>query len=306
MLLLVQVLIPLALLAALAVPARRRLTKMLQAAAVFVYLLAVHLAGLWLDLPWWTPWALWVLFGVSLLAGRRRRPESSGRDRRGWFGLAFAGAAAIGFGAIAAHAALSRMPPAGPVIDLASPLAPGRYLVVNGGRSSLINGHLKTLHPKTARQAAYRGQSYGVDIVGLTAFGRTSDGWRPRAPDRYAIFGRRVVAPCDGRVVASLDGRPDMPVPVLDQQVMAGNHVVLGCGDVHVLLAHLRRGSVAVREGQRVRTGQTLGEVGNSGNSDQPHLHIHVQRPGQNEAPFAADPLPFRIGGRYLVRGDRL
>lgn len=97
-----------------------------------------------------------------------------------------------------------------------------------------------------------------------------------------------------------------MPVPVADERVMAGNHVVLQCGEVQVLLAHMRQGSVAVREGQLVETGQKLGEVGNSGNTATPHLHIHAQRPGSAEAPFDADPLPLRIEGRYLVRGDRL
>ncbi len=48
-------------------------------------------------------------------------------------------------------------------------------------------------------------------------------------------------------------------------------------GGRHVLLAHLARGTVAVRAGDRVRAGAVLGRVGNSGNSSEPHLHIHVQ-----------------------------
>jgi len=45
----------------------------------------------------------------------------------------------------------------------------------------------------------------------------------------------------------------------------------------YVVLAHLRRGSVRVHSGQRVRAGQLLGRVGNSGNSSEPHLHVHAQ-----------------------------
>lgn len=80
---------------------------------------------------------------------------------------------------------------------------------------------------------------------------------------------------------------------------------ILQCGQVQVLLAHMREGSVAVRQGQSVQTGQKLGEVGASGNTATPHLHIHAQRPGSTDALFDANPLPVRIDGRYLVRGDR-
>lgn len=305
-LLLIQVVAPLLLLLALAVRARSRATKALQAVAVFAYLLAVHRAGLWLELPWWTPWVYWLIYLAALAAGWRLRKAGPSPGWRGWLFPVLWGLAAIAAGVLAVAALRARIPPEEPLIDLASALPPGRYLVVNGGSSSLTNAHLKTLHPTTARQAAHRGQSYGVDIVGLTPFGRSSEGWRPRDPGLHAIFGTAILAPCDGRVVQRLDNRPDMPVPLPDQQVMAGNHVLLQCGEVQVLLAHMRRGSVAVRQGESVRTGQRLGEVGNSGNSDAPHLHIHAQRAGSTGAPLAADPLPFRLDGRYLVRGDRL
>jgi hypothetical protein len=49
-----------------------------------------------------------------------------------------------------------------------------------------------------------------------------------------------------------------------------------------------------------------LGEVGNSGNSNEPHLHIHAQRPGLVWDPFIGDPLPIRLDGRYPVRNDRV
>ena len=59
---------------------------------------------------------------------------------------------------------------------------------------------------------------------------------------------------------------------------IAGNHVVLalGPGGPFVLLAHLRRGSVRVHPGQSVRSGDQLGECGNSGNSTQPHVRVQV------------------------------
>jgi murein DD-endopeptidase MepM/ murein hydrolase activator NlpD len=59
---------------------------------------------------------------------------------------------------------------------------------------------------------------------------------------------------------------------------MAGNHVVLDIGGGrYVLYGHLALGSLRVRVGDDVRRGQVLGHVGDSGNSDAPHLHLQVQ-----------------------------
>jgi hypothetical protein len=103
------------------------------------------------------------------------------------------------------------------------------------------------------------------------------------------------------------DGLPDMPPPQPDRTHIAGNHVLLECDGVHVLLAHFQRGTVRVRREQSIEAGAVIGHVGNSGNSNEPHLHIHAQRPAPAGAePLSGDPLPIRLGGRYLVRNDRV
>jgi hypothetical protein len=96
-----------------------------------------------------------------------------------------------------------------------------------------------------------------------------------------------------------------MTVPEFDREHMAGNHLIVACGDVHVITAHFRQGSVLARVGDAVALGQKLAEVGNSGGSDEPHLHIHVQTPGTHQAPMSGEPLPARFDGRFLVRGER-
>jgi murein DD-endopeptidase MepM/ murein hydrolase activator NlpD len=83
-----------------------------------------------------------------------------------------------------------------------------------------------------------------------------------------------------------------------------GNHVVVDHGDGrYALCAHLQRGSVDVRPGQRVKSGEQIARCGNSGNSTEPHLHFQVM--DRSRPAFAAG-LPFRftgpIGGE-LVRG---
>jgi murein DD-endopeptidase MepM/ murein hydrolase activator NlpD len=58
----------------------------------------------------------------------------------------------------------------------------------------------------------------------------------------------------------------------------AGNYVVLtGAGEARdYVFMHLQHGSTRVRPGQRVRTGQRLGNVGNTGRSFGAHLHFEI------------------------------
>jgi hypothetical protein len=46
--------------------------------------------------------------------------------------------------------------------------------------------------------------------------------------------------------------------------------------------------------------------VGNSGNTGEPHLHVHAQRPGSASAPLGGAPLQILFDGRFPVRGDRI
>jgi murein DD-endopeptidase MepM/ murein hydrolase activator NlpD len=145
------------------------------------------------------------------------------------------------------------------------------------------------------------GQTFALDFVGVGPDRRTASrrDWRTwvatERADRFVGFGRPVLAPARGRVVAVQDGEPDhaarrsplVLVPYgatqgarLRQGITAvtGNHVVLALEDQSgfVLLAHLRRGSLAVSPGTRLEVGDPVGACGNSGNSTQPHLHVQA------------------------------
>ena len=107
--------------------------------------------------------------------------------------------------------------------------------------------------------------------------------------------------------MAAEGGMPDFDVPNEDSVNRLGNHVILRCGEAEIVFAHLRNASVRVAAGDVVAEGDRLGEVGNSGASTEPHLHIHAQRPAsKGMPPISGDPLALRIDGRFLVRGDRL
>lgn len=305
-----QLALPFVLLGCVAMtPARSRLGFWIQALATAAVLVAVSLVGPLTILPWWSPYAFGALLLFALLLASRRRPSSAALRPSGIGGWT-AGTAYLALGALAlyltAAALAGRTPPPGQVVNLAFPLEEGTYLVVNGGNHISINSHLKTLDAATPRFLAWRGQSYGVDIVEVDTLGFRASGIRPADPRAYRIYGAKVRAPCSGEIVATLDKLPDMQVPQTDRTHLAGNHVILRCGRADIVLGHFRPGSLEVTAGARVERGAPIAEVGNSGKSDEPHLHIHAQEPGPANQPMAGTPLSMRFDGRYVVRNDRV
>lgn len=297
-----QLLIPLGLLAWLGSRRpRSRAARLLEALLVGGYLLAIALAGLWLTLPWYLAWVYAALFLFVFWRGGTGQgtwPQSRG----GWLTLAARGVGALLAVGVALYALSGQRRPAN-AVALAFPLDAGSYLVANGGANSLVNAHLETLTLERARP--YRGQSYGVDLVALDRWGRRAKGLAPADPAAYVIFGRPILAPCAGEVLEAVDGLADLPPPQVDREHMAGNHVILDCGGVWVVLGHMRQGSVAVRAGDPVGVGEVLGQVGNTGNTGEPHLHIHAQTPGPTAMPLGGDPLPILLDDRYLARNAR-
>ena len=142
-------------------------------------------------------------------------------------------------------------------------------------------------------------QEYALDLVQLNERGRTHRDTGERRSD-YLAYGARVLAAADGKVASVVDGEeetdldlrhPGEAVDVYMNRVrqaqmarlgrganaVIGNHVVIehSPGEFSVY-AHLKPGSLRVKAGERVRSGDYLAQVGTSGNSTEPHLHFHV------------------------------
>lgn len=303
--LLLQLLVPAALVAAIAFGFWTVWARGALVVFTACYIVAIGLAGLWLVLPWWMPW---LYGGLLLIAALRavRRADVAQTSTRFLLMRVVIGASVLGSIAattITVVALQGRRAPA-PAVDAVLPFTEGTYLIVNGGMQPLINAHLATLEGERFR--SYRGQSYGVDLVAIDRLGLRARGVLPPDPAAYLIFGTPVVAPCDGEVVAAFDGAPDMQPPQPDRSHMAGNHVLIDCRGPWVLLGHLQQGSVSVRVGQHLAVGDAIGRVGNSGNTGEPHLHMHAQRPGTDDVPLGGEPLAIRLGGRFLARNHRL
>jgi hypothetical protein len=193
-----------------------------------------------------------------------------------------------------------QVPPA--PVDLTVPLREGAFYVASGGSQPLTNPHMKVGDPALE---AWRGQLWALDVVELYPSGTRARGLYPTALDRFAIFGTPVYAPCDGPVTATQDTLPDLVPPARDTTNKAGNYVMLRCGaEAYVLLAHLKQGSLTVQPGDSVATGAHLGAVGNSGNSWEPHLHVHAQRGPGGATILDADPRPMTFDGRFPIRND--
>ena len=156
-----------------------------------------------------------------------------------------------------------------PGLDLAFPLRDGTYSIAQGGSRQIVNIHFKNMS-----------QRYGMDILKINRFGFRASGVYPADPNKYSIFGAEVVSPCDGVVGCAQDGFPDFPPPERDPEHRAGNYIALESRGATIYFAHLQQGSVRVRAGDHVHTGQVLGLVGNSGNTTEPHLHIHAEEGG--------------------------
>lgn len=144
------------------------------------------------------------------------------------------------------------------------------------------------------------GLTYAIDFIAVHDNGRSARRtWRTllsvEPPEAFRGSGERILAPVAGTVAIAHDGEPDhearrsqialLPYALGQAKrvragiaATSGNHVVLALSPSgpYVLLAHLRSGTVRVSEGDRLASGDQVGECGNSGNSTQPHVHVQV------------------------------
>lgn len=193
-----------------------------------------------------------------------------------------------------------------PAPTIASPLDGPNWFDGNGccdevtphrGASNPINGRFDFA------------ERFAVDWVQLTPELTLTTG-DPTELSSYAFYGAPIHAVADGEIVAVSDELQDQapganpPVGSLTLAQYSGNHVVQRFEQngrtYFALYAHLKPGTAkaAVTVGQTVRAGDILGELGNSGNTDAPHLHFHVM---DGPDPLASDGLPYQFDSLQLV-----
>ncbi|MFM9937096.1 MAG: M23 family metallopeptidase [Novosphingobium sp.] len=180
-----------------------------------------------------------------------------------------------------------------PAMQIAPPLRGGRWVAANGLFSP---HHRRSFNAVDGRE--HLAQRFAIDWVLLDADGRF---FRKNAAanTNFAGYGAEVIAVADG-VVAHV--RSDLPdnagsnpqsgrTVTLDN--ITGNTIVLDLGGGRfALYAHLQPGSLKVALGDRVAAGQVLAKLGNSGNSDAPHLHFQMM---DANSPLGAEGIPYAL-----------
>jgi len=179
-----------------------------------------------------------------------------------------------------------------PTPVIAPPFDGGPWVAANGPGNT--SGHRRTAIPLGGR--ARIAQRFATDWVKLGPDGRLFHGDSTVNANWYG-WGTPVLAVADGIVTETKDGIPEnvplsprRAVPITLETV-GGNHVIIDLGDGnYAFYAHLQPGSVEVKVGDRVRRGQQVGLLGNTGNSDAPHLHFHM---GDANSPLGTEGTPF-------------
>ena len=157
------------------------------------------------------------------------------------------------------------------------PLRGGNWLAANGPSNS-SDEHRRVV--QLLHGEAYLAQRYAIDWLRFDDRDKLFTGKGSANKDFFG-YGAEALAVADAIVVSVKDGIPEnkpesIAVPI-SLDTIAGNCIYLDLGGQrYAAYAHLQPGSLRVKPGDKVTKGQVLALVGNSGNSDAPHLHFQI------------------------------
>jgi len=288
----IHFLLPFTFLTTLGKKANNKLTGLSWLLLSLFYIVYIYTTGSWDWLGYYFRYGLvaGLLFAVyRAYRNHKRAPFWPERTWKSWSGAVFPFVLSLVFMFISIYSILGRYYTEDP-IALHFPLKNGRYYVAHGGNTPMMNYHNE-----------YLPQQFALDIVKINTWGFRTKGWYPDDLHKYAIYGDKLYSPCSGIVRKAVDGFEDrLPSDfkngLPEGTHPAGNHVVIECDGTEVYVAHMQKGSVQVQEGDAVDENRWIGNVGNSGNTSEPHLHIHAEKNGIG--------VPITFGDRFLIRNS--
>jgi len=182
-------------------------------------------------------------------------------------------------------------------IQISSPVKGNNWLALNGPSNK---DHHHRRFAIDINGTPYMGQRHAVDWLrigenGLIFKNRADPGNLQN--DDFHCYGDTLYAVADGYIIDSRDGMPENPVgsliPGITLENAGGNFIILCLNETaYAFYAHLIPGSLLVQTGDYVYEGQAIGLLGNSGNSDLPHLHFHL---ATGNSFFYAQGIPYEI-----------
>lgn len=164
-------------------------------------------------------------------------------------------------------------------IKLSFPFKNGRYIITDGGDgkiSSLLNYHNKAQIHKNGK--ANTSMGYATDIAKINKFGFTAKSILTKNNEDYEIFHENVYCPCDATVIEVINEIEDNIPFSAKYPYNVGNRIILKVDNYYIVMGHLAKDSITVRVGDKIKSGQTLAKIGNSGLTPRPHLHMQVSR----------------------------
>jgi murein DD-endopeptidase MepM/ murein hydrolase activator NlpD len=179
--------------------------------------------------------------------------------------------------------------------QIGSPLSGKRWLTGEGCCDTLTS-HRAAIFPIDGEFHAP--ERFAIDWVQVGMNGRLYDGPKDKLSS-YPYYGAKIRSVAAGRVVGTRDDQPEQTPGQFPSGLalndFGGNYVVVKIGEGrYAYYAHLQKGSkgVRVKAGEQVRKGQVIGKLGNTGNTDAPHLHFMVI---DGKEPLTSGALPFEI-----------
>jgi hypothetical protein len=159
-------------------------------------------------------------------------------------------------------------------VEIEFPFREGNYLITDGGNSKIsrmMNYHYYSqVHKKNKTNNS---MLFATDIVKLK---NDRPNFLPGNNEDYPVFGEKIVSPIDGVVVKVVNNIPDNKPFSGHYPYNTGNTVVIQKDDLYLLLGHLMKDSIVIKEGDRIYANDLIGAAGNSGWTERPHLHMQL------------------------------
>jgi murein DD-endopeptidase MepM/ murein hydrolase activator NlpD len=190
-------------------------------------------------------------------------------------------------------------------ITISPPVRGTSWLAGIGPDPEAVPAHARLVYPSGGQ--VYMPQRFATDWVKVGPDGKLFHGDSTKNQNHYS-FRQELLAVGDGVVRRIKTGVADnIPPDVTERmttETVAGNYVLLQLDSgVFAFYGHMAAGSITVREGQRVRQGEVIGRIGNSGNSTGAHLHFHLMTAPSDGFVAAAEGVSFVLD-RFEVIGQ--